>query len=424
MAFDGRKKGGTPQVSLMIVGIEVGDVNRFHWISMVDNGYIIRARVQDPYYNIMRQLVGPGEGGNGYVVLKGARKEPEKLEIKFKIRWTGGDWTNDGKPRKAIITNLASKGDPQNGYLEFVAVDPASWWLNGGYAAGKIYTGNVSDVVQQVVNEFASSVTLDIDETEDSKNNKWQMMRIDPRNFIMSLLDWSASVTKKKTAWVVNSHSDDDGDRLWIKELATVAKKDYGEYIVNTTGGGATEVPRLETLSDMFLTVTQTNIVTQGLSAVTGKYIDKITSKDNVIIKDSNTGNKINTEFGQDRGYAKPDDDKKWSTGMVALPEHNAGDVGIKYEDYIDGRARGAFIRLLNMVMRAKLTVIGDPKFHSNQHLGAATIDVVMNDIENDIYFLSGKWLVHGFHHVISGRGWVTNLYVSRLDFDANAQKV
>ena len=84
-----------------------------------------------------------------------------------------------------------------------------------------------------------------------------------------------------------------------------------------------------------------------------------------------NTSDKKNTEFGQDRGFKKPKDilnfDEGFSssggTAIMAVPEFNAGDLGITYEKWIDGRARTQFLNMLRLVMRLKLRINGDIEF-------------------------------------------------------------
>ncbi len=124
----------------------------------------------------------------------------------------------------------------------------------------------------------------------------------------------------------------------------------------------------------------------------------------------------------QKQGFDKPDRD--WATSIIAVPEHSAGDVGIKYGDYIDGRARGLFLNMLGLVMRMRLRVTGEHKLDDSSKLGVSTLTVSWQDIDGEPYFLSGRWLIYGFHHIVSRDGWWTDIYIARLDHDASAKKI
>jgi hypothetical protein len=81
---------------------------------------------------------------------------------------------------------------------------------------------------------------------------------------------------------------------------------------------------------------------------------------------------------------------------------------------------------MLNMVMRIKLRVTGEPnKDLANSHnLGTSYLKIAWRDADNEPYFLDDLWLVYGFHHLLTRDNWVTDIYCARLDYDANAIKV
>jgi hypothetical protein len=348
--------------------------------------------------------------------LGGARNKP--TPVQFKLQWSGKEWTTQ---HIAYITNLYTYGNGTTGTLEFMAVDPGSWWMSAGKSSGKIYSGKVSEVIKQVISEYTqddpNGITSEVSETQDDKHNRWSMMRMDPKTFILSLLDWSSSITKNKTSWVVVSQD----KTIAVKELADLKKYDFGQYVLNAAMDR--DVNKMSMMANSFLTLTQSKLITQGLSTVTGKYIDKITLSKKVTVDDENTANKWNANFGPDRGFKKPSG-KDWSTSIRSIPEHNAGDIGVKYDDYIDGRARHAFITLLPMVMRMKLRIMGDPKFDDANRLGAGKLNLLAFDADTKPYFLGGEWMVYGFHHVMSVREWWTNVHIARLDYDALAKKL
>ena len=409
------KRTHKPIVEISISGGgDIGfNLTKFEWASFINGGYIIRAKISDPYFNILKDLATKG-------YLKDGRQK--ETEVKFRIKWSAGDETNS---RMAFMTSLSASGVNESGEIEFIAVDPPSFYLNEGTADGKAYKGNVSSVIRQVVNDFAPNVNLEVTETEDNKENIWYMMRQDPKTFIRSLLDWSASVTPKKTHWIVASTSDDNGNKLVIKEQSDIPVTDFGVYHMNRNGQSAKDVKTYEVLADNFVSPLQTKLITSGISAISGEYLDKITDSEErkVFVKDEpNTSNKVNVNITPTQGFKKPD--KQWATSIKSIPEHNAGDVGVPYSKYIDGRARGIFMNMLNLVMRMRIRVIGDHMFDDSSKIGVSKCNISWKDIDGEPYFLGGNWLIYGFHHIVTIQNWETDLYLARLDYDASAKKV
>lgn len=381
---------------------------KFEWVSFVNGGYIIRARISDPWFNFLKQLATDG------YLKEGREKE---TPVKFKIQWSDGGST---KQRLAYMTDLKAHGTNGAGELEFIAIDPPSFYLNEGTADGRVYTGRISDVIRQVVNDFAPGIKVDVTKTVDNETNKWWMMRQDPHTFIRSLLDHAAGVTPKRTSWIVSSVDNE----INIKEQADLVGQDFGIYYMNNHGDAIADALDFEVLADNFVSPLQTKLITSGISAISGEFLDKITDsgENKVFVKDENTSNKVNTNITPKQGFAKPQ--KKWATSVMAIPEHSAGDLGIQYSKYIDGRARGLFMNMLNLVMRVKMRVTGEPMLHDSSDLGVSTATLTWKDIDGEPYFLSGRWLLYGFHHVVTRERWTTDLYLARLDFDAAAKKV
>lgn len=406
-----------PEVSISISDqADIGGLfTRFEWASFINGGYMVYAKVADPYFNTLKNIAVKD------YLTDGRNKE---TDIKFKIKWSGAKETTD--QRKAFITDLRSRGVNEGGALEFIGIDPPSFYLNEGTADGRVYRGNVSSVIRQVINDFAPAivssdpVSPDITETIDNPNNVWYMMRQDPKTFIVSLLDWAAGITPKRTQWIVASVD----DRLVIKEQADIPPVDFGIYHVNRNGSGAKDVREFEMLSNNFVSPLQAKLITSGISAVSGEYFDKVTdsSEQIVAVTDKNTTNKINVDITAKQGFKKPE--KPWATSIMAIPEHNAGDLGVSYGRYIDGRARGLFLKMLGMVMRLKIRVTGEPLLHDSSQLGVATATIGWSDLDNEPYFLQGRWLIYGFHHIVTREQWWTDIYLARLDQDALAKKV
>jgi hypothetical protein len=181
--------------------------------------------------------------------------------------------------------------------------------------------------------------------------------------------------------------------------------------------------------------VFQRQLITSGISAVSGRYFDRITDKDRQILHvyDERTPTKKNVDIGPDKGFKKPgippsafEPPHEWASSIMMVPQHNAGDLGIPYDKYIDGRARTMFLNMLNLVMRLKIRVIGEtsPELANSHNLGVSKLKIAWQDAEFQQFFADGDWLVYGYHHVMTRRDWYTDLYLARLDYDASAIKV
>lgn len=414
---------GAPKVEIEIGGINVEpDYQVLEWMAMASGGYIMRARILDPYLNFLARMSKES-------LLPKARKEP--LECKFKIGWDGGD---EMEEMKAWVTDAAAVGGVHaNSETEIVAIDPPSWALNAGFADGKVYKGCVSDVIKRVCDDYKqSSGTISapnltkITETKDDKNNKWWMMRQDPKTFIQLLLDWSSSVTKKKTNWVVNAKN----DQLHIVEQADLDQNDFKDYLVSRVFEvkRSSDVHEVSVQSDVLMNFWQTKLITQGISAISGKYLDKTIKsvKKKVEVYDENTESKIDAKSTSDESFKKPSSDEPhggWASDILAVPEHNAGDIGVIYEDYIDGRPRQMFIGQLSLMHRIRLKVDGDADVRDPLGLEATIVNLLWKNEKDEPYWLGGKWIVYGFHHMVTRQYWWTYLYLRRFDVDSSANK-
>lgn len=408
----------------VIVKIQGGpDLSRFvtmlKWSSFINDGYRLYIRFFDPNLSVFQDLTNAK-------YLKEARKEP--LSIEYSIGYLSG---NEGdtlrtETRVAYVTNLIAKvpsGGQTAGFFEFIAIDPPTWYLNRGDAAGSVYNGNVSEVIKQVIGKYAPGIEIDVSETDDNKVNKWYQLRQDPKTFLMTLLDWSSSVTKNKTNWVVASVD----KKIVIREQAELESSDLGEYSVNVNYPNAENVDSWEREDNNFLTNLQTRVMTAGISAVSGLYCDVTNSitEQLTVVDDDNTVSKKNVSITVEQGFTKPDDKDFGITMVRAIPEHNAGDIGIQYQQYIDGRARGLFMGALDMLARTRVRVAGAYKFSDSSKLGVSTISLLWTNSQGEPYSLQGKHLVYGFEHIYTTqKKWYTDIYVNRRDFDAKANKV
>tara|TARA_R100001244_G_scaffold25113_3_gene25512 strand:+ start:17908 stop:19143 length:1236 start_codon:yes stop_codon:yes gene_type:complete len=390
--------------------IGIKSIEQLEWKATVNGGYVLKARMYDPYFTILKKAGVIGS------FLQSARKEP--TPVTFQLFWAGNP-KSVAKRRVAFITDLDVFGPPAEGMFEFVAIDPPTWFLNAGDSSGKVYTGNVSDVITQVVKEYTGGqIKLEITKTDDNDKGKWGMMRQDPRTFIQSLLEWSSSLSRqKKTNWMTFSV-----DRKLVIKQQHDLKPELLACYTTSFGKGKNDVKDWNMLSSTYITALQNQVVTQGISTVSGKFIDKKTDPKNTVVKDLNTSEKVNVGIDQKRGFAKSD--SEYSTSIVAIPEFSAGEIGMKYDEWIDGRARNMYLNMLPMVMAMRISVLGDHRFDDPTKLGVGYINLEWKDLDDENFFLSGKWLVNGFNHRMETDSWYTDLYLYRYDYNAKAQIV
>lgn len=407
-------------------------LSSFEYKAMVNGGYIIRGKFFDTNFNRLDTLIDSGYFDN-------TRDASKSVKVRFKLKW-GPDGEarypeSATKQRIACLLTLkhSSSDSSDKGLLEFVAIDPPSYYLNMGDAGGQAYKGRASDVIRQVINDYAPNIKLTISQTTDDEQNKWWLHRQDPKTFISSIIDWSSSITRQKTHWMFNPKD----FRLELKEQADYESKQRAYYTL-LTDKNHSDVKTWDLLSDHGLSLTQTKLVTQGISAISGQYLDKITDADErkLFAKDSRTTNKLIARTRPDRSFTKPPDGSGigpprvgWSS-VSGIPEiWSAGDIGLNYEDYIDGRPRGMFLNMINSVMRAKFTIIGHGEWSDCDGLGVDTVYLHWTKGKASFdnkphYWMTGNWIVYGFHHKLSRAFWYTDLYCARFDHDSLSRKV
>ena len=418
MAKVERKAQFVAKVTLSDKDVGTNQILIFEWKSFINGGYIIRAKIADAGLRYLRENL------DIMSFLSDARSKP--TEVKFRLEYPSeSPKINVTKTpdRIAYITDFDIYGDASGAGFEFVAVDPPTWYLNAGKGDGRVYTGRISDVIKQTVEDFTDGIKVTVTKTSDDENGKWGMMRQDPQTFIQSLLDWSANLTPQKTNWMVASRD----DRIFIQEQNEFKnhrrQPNLNNYFVSP--GSSPDIHDYAVLGSTFLTAFQNNMVSQGISAVSGKFIDQQTDKDKVFITDELTGKKLNTKTTSMESFSKPT--KDWATSIIAVPELSGGEIGKPYEEWLAGRARNLYISSLPLIFRVRLTVKGDPNYHDSVELGASTINIKWQDVDNMPFFLTGRWLVYGFHHRMSRMStpkWFTDVYIYRLDHDAASKKM
>jgi hypothetical protein len=337
---------------------------------------------------------------------------------------------------------MAPSGRVNASEIEFLAIDYPSYVLAGGDAGGASYQGNVVSVIQQVFDKYSKSrCGLKFEcKTQDNKYNRWWQLRMDPKTFIMSILDWSTSLSDNKTRWLLYS----DGTDLTITEQAAMVSKHRATYEWRGYGGDSDkrtgDILEWEFIGDNALQMIQHQVVTSGMSSISGAYFDQsqYREKKNVVfVGDRQTDKKfkpkVDTGGGLSKSYNKPatnadllnDACVGWSD-MASIPEFSAGDMGLKYRDFIDGQARGAYLSSSSTLLRMRFRVFGHYIWSGSEGLGVDTIYITLTSSLEGAppYFVTGNWIVYGFHHIYTPGKWITDLYCYRLDKNATAKEV
>ncbi len=383
----------------------------FEFTSMLNSGYTAKAKFVDAYFSNMDALIEAR-----YFV----NSKQKVLEMSFII--AGAPGLNVMRRQVAYVTSMHIYGTTGNkASIIFHAIDPASWVLNTGDVSGKAYKGKISQVITDVVDEYSDAqIDFTIDTTKDSDNNYWYMMRQDPKTFIMSLLKWSDCLNETKTQWLVKS----DNMSLSIKEQGKVESKSL-TYLVKAQGL-QTHILDWEILGDNSMYIMADRLVTSGISRVSGKYYDKVTEQktNKVEVYDDTTGKKqiARTKWSY---HKRTNGETSGNTHIISTPEiYSAGDLGLTYDEYIDGKARNLWLGLTNRLLRICFTCYGDKNIDTSINLGADTLLVrwdhypsnnnSVEDPQDPQWFPHGNWLVYGFSHVLTRGQWRTKLYCSR----------
>jgi hypothetical protein len=419
------------------VGVDVGgSCVKYEFMAMLNGGEQVRAKFLDPYFTIYKNFVG-----NEYFDY--SRSEVmAPVEIQSLIKWNTSSNVKTETQSHALVT-MAPSGNTNASEIEFLAVDYPSYILAGGDAGGASYQGNISSVIQQVVTKYSKSrceVVFD-SETQDNKFNRWWQMRMDPKTFIMSLLEWSTSLSENKTRWLLYP----DGDKLIIKEQASMESQYRATYewrgYSGTQDARTGDIIDWEFIGDNALQMIQHQLVTSGISAVSGAYFDQSQykkNKDVVFVGDNQTSNKFKPKVDVSnnilkRSYIKPnanadptDDGCVGWSDVASIPEFSAGDMGLRYHEYIDGIARGIYLSSSSTLLRIRFRVMGHYIWSGSEGLGADTINITLSSSVDGgpPYFVAGNWIVYGFHHIYKPGSWITDLYCYRLDRNASAKDV
>jgi hypothetical protein len=406
----------------------------FEWVSFINSGY----RITATFFDAAEDTLGKTTIDK---LLEKGRNSKDGLDIEFKIYQD--HYKKEGKHgdveykattlRKAKIISLDNNisGSLTHSILEIVAIDPTSWYLNKGICSGGAFQGNISSVIKQIVNKYSPKSEVKISPTKDSNKNWWWEMRLDPKTLIASLLEWASITTNTETPLIVQSEDYSFICKEWA-ELKPPNKLVGKNFYVTSKKAYRTEVDNsatIQIISNNLLTPVATRLYTGAISATTGLYIckDAELPPSNKYVNDTLTPKKLVIDnLESNRSYKKPEDDSEESTLIEPIPEHNNGDVGMKYQDYSIGRARDWFIKLIYSVLRVKITITpGDTDFDSVTGCGAAKIKLKAITMEEDKpYYIDGNWLLYGFRHLWSLDYYQTELMLARTDFDSKGKKI
>jgi len=442
----------SPQVNVGIglsLKIDFGDSDDTDWgylfskirfKGMLNGGYILKATLFDSEMALLPKLIERGYFQN-------VRKKP--VVITFQIFRKPTEDLNAFNPRlmtrkqKAIVFSMKVTGRGSKAGLEITAIDPPSWFLNAGDAAGKAFTGNVSKVIKDVIGEYTrnssfGNIRSEVTDTNDAKNNKWHMMRQDPKTFIKSLLEWSSPLTPNKTQWLVSMDGNPTGGpHLAIKEQAAYQSKSRGYYTYRErSDNSVSTIKDWSIINNNALSIAQTKIVTQGAAATAGIFYDRTTDEEEnvVYVSDRVTNEKQVAKVKDWQSTSKPPDSRDAKTpeigmtSVMSIPE--IPEMGLTYDQYIDGRARDMWLSMTNNLMQLKVKVIGHGEWYNTFGLGVDTVFLDWSKepnpgvSPNPFYFAAGSWIVYGFEHVANRKSWFTNLLCARWDHDSNSKKV
>jgi len=416
-----------PQVDIDIIlpGNKIVSVgssfSRVEFTGMMNSGYIFKAKLYDAHFNMYSQLIENNYFTHG-------RNNPTKIEFSLKH---GPDADNSRKTKRqtAILVSLeVTSRDSDKADVEITAIDPPSYFLSAGTCSGEVITGRMSEAIQEVLDKIGNLQT-EVALSSDSTNNKWYMMRQDPKTFISSLLEWSSGLTTTKTNWITSV----DGFRIRIKDQGSIESAQRAFY-KKAADAGQSSIYGCSIVSDHSLSILQTKLITHGVSAVKGIFYDKETdtNQNRVYVKEKTTkGKKVATLTGDYQSYVGPSDQLQppyaGFTSIQSIPELNSsGGLGLDYDSYIDGRARKLFLETNLKILNARFKVVGHEIWTNTFGLGNDTIYIKWTKGKTDLfpdgkapedtYWLTGNWLVYGFHHILTRGTWTTDLYCSRYD--------
>lgn len=403
---------------------EIGQTfTRYEFGAMLNAGEYVRAVVQDPFYTLNNALIG-----SNYFT----ESRPDAPNIIYTtVGWAGFPELKVAETEHSLVAVSPIGANTSSQEIEFLAVDHGTICLAGGDGGGRCWKGKISTVIKDVVDEFGQGVVQAEFEgqTKDNEHNRWYQNRMSPRTFIAGLLEWSTVLADQKTRWLIWPV----GGKLQFKEQAQVQSKHRSTYYWRGYGKGQpgpADILEWELLANNSLQFCQNEFVTYGMSAVSGSYYDDKMDKDKKIVRvrRQNTNKQFSPRVENGRTFSNVGDAEPDSTPAVgwtlvpSVPELNAGDLGVPYEDWVSGYARGHYLKTAAGSLRARFRVTGHHIWGGSEGLGVDTFDTVIMTAEGKAHFLQGNWIIYGFKHIATRQTWYTDLFGYRLDIGAGKQ--
>ncbi len=395
----------------------------------VNNGYMICVRLVDPGLTFFDGMIS-----NKY--FPASMVAPQWMKWQLLGTLDGVYPESATNPQVGIIVGVKSLFERGDSVLEITAIDPITHALTTGDAGGRAYRGNIAEVITNVVSDFGRPVAgkspeVDVTNFSGSDDMSWHMYRQDPKTFISSLLDWSVSLTDTKTRFLIGI----DGNKLSIQEQGKMPTKRRGYYQKHMAQGDTIYDHKI--FANNYVSTVDNKLVTQGAASTNGFYLDRVNdpSETFTVVSDRTTQNKYVPKVAVTRSFAKANSTPgkttpySGSTTVMAIPELLAtGEMGIPYENYIDGKARNEYFKVANNGLRMILRVFGHGEYYNTMGLGADTVFVAMQNMststELSYFWNTGAWIVEGFHHKLTNDNWYTDLNLLRLEQNASGRKV
>lgn len=395
--------------------------------SSLNAGQRARITLKDPHFTILHE---------GIIKYFDQGQAAAPVQCKLVLKWQDSSRNLRTNELWLAITYMDGTNiNEPDCFLVFEAMDNPTYVLQCGDAGGYCYEGNISQVIRDVVEKYGRGyVSADVRvETKDDKYNKWWQYRMPPLSFISSLLAWSPPLGHD-SRWIIYP----DNMQLVVTDQHSMDSLHRSTYY---WGGhneikGHGDILSWRVIYDGSIYGTNAACVTHGLSAVSGAYYDRITDKEKreiVFAFDDILPNKFFPKVRSEAAFKKgPTDDPLtvgsligW-TSVPSVPELSAGDLGIRYRDYLKGWAESIWLKANETMTILELKLYGHHIWMEAEGLGVDTIDIVMKTAKKDSlgrrppYFLQGNWMVAGYQHEMTRGEWYTTLYCFRLQHDAD----
>ena len=140
----------------------------YEFTAMLNGGEQVSAKFADPHFTVYKNFINNDYFHYSRIGALG----PVKLESL--MRW-GTTSSLKTASQSHVLVTMAPGGTTNVCNIELLAVDYPSYFLAAGDAGGGSYAGNITAVIQQVIQRYGKGwCQLDFDaDTKDSKFNRW-----------------------------------------------------------------------------------------------------------------------------------------------------------------------------------------------------------------------------------------------------------